>query len=200
MFDGYGSEPSTNSMTHQRRSAGKGSAPVTFQDGMKVTAKRDAFLANTEKKKRFIAMLQRYLSESGCRTLQAEGDADVLIVKTAVDSAVTHPTVLVGDDTDLLVLLCYHTKADGNDFDFRPEPKATSRESRVWNMLKVKAELGPVVFRNMLILHAILGCDTTSHPYGIGKAASLKKNMVNLSTSKIKRRYSTSRDQLKPRL
>ena len=107
--------------------------------------------------------------------MQAEGDADVLIVKTAVDSTVTHPTVLVGDDTDLLVLFCYHTKADGNDLYFRPEPKANSRESRVWNMLKVKAELGPTVCRNMLFLHAILGCDTTSRPYGIGKAASLKK-------------------------
>ena len=41
-----------------------GSATVTFQDGMKVTAKKNAFLANTEKKKRFIAMLQRHLSES----------------------------------------------------------------------------------------------------------------------------------------
>lgn len=64
MFDGYGSEPSTKSMTHQRHSAGKGSATVTFQDGMKVTAKKDAFLANTEKKKLFIAMLQGHLSES----------------------------------------------------------------------------------------------------------------------------------------
>ena len=44
-------------MTHQRRSAEKGSATVTFQDGMKVTAKKDTFLANTENKKRFIAML-----------------------------------------------------------------------------------------------------------------------------------------------
>ena len=47
--------------------------------------------------------------------MQAEGDADVFIVKTAVDSAMTHPTVRVGDDTDLLVLLCYHTKADDDD-------------------------------------------------------------------------------------
>ena len=42
--------------------------------------------------------------------------------------------------------------------------------------LKVKAELGPAVCRNMFFLHAILGCDTTSHPYGTGKAASLKKD------------------------
>ena len=82
--------------------------------------------------------------------------------------------MLVGDDTDLLVLLCYHSKADVNDLYFRQEPKANSRESRVWNMLKVKAELGPAVCRNMF-LHAILGCDTTSRPYGIGKPESLKK-------------------------
>ena len=141
-----------------------------------MTANKDAFLANTENKKRFIVMLQRHLLEIGWRTLQAEGDADVLIVKTAVDSAVTHPTALVGDDTDLLVLLCYHTKVDGSDLYFRPpEPKANARASRVWKMLKVKAELGPAVCRNMLFLYAILGCDTTSRPYGIGKAASLEK-------------------------
>ena len=198
MFDGYGSEPSTKSMSHQRRSAGKGSATATFQDGMKVTAKRDAFLANTEKKKRFIAMLQRHLSESGCRTLQAEGDADVLIVKTAVDSAVTHPIVLVGDDTDLLVLLCYHTKADGNDLYFRPEPKAnsSSRERRVWNMLKVKEELGQAVCcfcMPFLVVIRSLALTVLQNPRPL-------KNIVNLSTSKIKRRFSTSRDHLKSRL
>ena len=95
---------------------------------MKVTAKKDALLANTENKKQFIAMLQRHLSKSGCRTLQAEGDADVLIVKTAIDSAVTHPTVLVGDDINPLVLLCYHTEADSSDSYFRAEAKASSRE------------------------------------------------------------------------
>ena len=144
-------------------------------------------------------MLQRHLSESSCRTLQVEGDADVLIVKTAVDSAMTHPTVLAGSDTYLLVLLCCLTKADGNDLYFRPEPEANFRESRVWNMLKVKAELGPAVCRNMLCLHVILGCETTSRPYGIKKPRPLN-NVVNLFTSKIKRRYSTSRDQLKPKL
>ena len=177
-------------MTHQRRSAGKGSATVTFQDWMKVTAKKDAFLANTENKKRFIAMLQRHLSESGCSTLQAKGDADVLIVKTAIDSAVTHPTVLV-DDTDPLVLLCHHTKADGNDLYFRPEPKANSKRaerSLARQFASTSCFCMPfwVVIRRLALTI-------------LEKPRSLK-NMVNLSTSKIKRRYSTSRDQLKPRL
>ncbi|KAK3728718.1 hypothetical protein QZH41_009783 [Actinostola sp. cb2023] len=142
---------------------------------MKVTLKKDAFLSNTENKKRFITMQRRFLQEVGCHTIQAEGDADVLIVKTAVESATERPTVLVGDDTDLIVLLCYLTRPDLYDLYFRPEPKANFRQSKVWNMKQVKEELGHAVCHNMLFLHAVLGCDTTSRPYGIGKAASLKK-------------------------
>ena len=36
-------------------------------------------------------------------------------------------TVLVGDDTDLLVLLCYHANLDSCDIFFRPEPKKIIR-------------------------------------------------------------------------
>lgn len=175
VFDGYNNKPSTKSMTRLRRSAGKAGATVTFQDDMKLTMKKDAFLSNTDNKKRFLAMLQRYLSEAGYTTLQSEADADVLIVKTAVDSASEGPTVLVGDDTDLLILLCYHMRTDGYDLYFRPEPKANSKEIRVWNMRKVAEELGSDLCQNMLFLHAVLGCDTTSRPFGLGKATSLKK-------------------------
>ena len=42
-------------------------------------------------------------------------------------------------------------------------------------MNEVKAEPGHAVCHNMLFLHAVLGCDTTSCPYGIRKAAPLKK-------------------------
>ena len=65
---------------------------------------------------------------------KANGDADLLIVKTAVESARTSIMVLVGDDTDLLVLLCYHASEDGYDLYFRPEPKANVRGARVWHM------------------------------------------------------------------
>ncbi len=39
----------------------------------------------------------------------------------------------------------------------------------------MKQALGSEMCTNVLFLHAILGCDTTSHLYGIGKGASLKK-------------------------
>ena len=110
-------------MTHQRRAAGKAGATVTFTENMKVTLKKDNFLANPKNKQRFINMLSRFLKEDNCPTYHAKGDADVLIVKTAVESARERNTVLVGDDTDLLVLLCFYTSSDSFDLYFKPEPK-----------------------------------------------------------------------------
>ena len=79
-----------------------------FTENVKVTLKRDNFLANPTNKQRLINM-RRFLQEDNCLAYHAEGDAGVLIVKTAVESARDRNTVLVGGDTDLLVLLCFYT-------------------------------------------------------------------------------------------
>ena len=118
----------------------------------------------------------------------APEDADVLIVKKAVESAasVMH-TVLVGEDTDLLILLCYHANLQSCDILFKPEPKKSTKRPRVWSIKSVKKQLGPEVCNNILFLHAILGCDTTSQLYGIGKGNSLKKfNQVNTFENKLR--------------
>jgi predicted nuclease of predicted toxin-antitoxin system len=41
----------------------------------------------------------------------AQGDADVLIVDTALELAMTNNVVIVGEDTDLLVIALYHIKS-----------------------------------------------------------------------------------------
>ena len=162
-------------MTQQRRASGKVAATVTFTESMSITLKKDNFLSNPKNKQRFLMMLSQALQNAGCVTHHSDGDADLLIVKTAVESAQTNTTVLVGDDTDLLVLLCYHASEDGCDFYFRPEPKANTRGARVWHMKKVKDQLGREVSRNLLFLHAMTGCDTTLRLYRVGKATALKK-------------------------
>ena len=43
----------------------------------------------------------------------------------------------------------------------------------------MRKSLGDVVCSNILLIHAILGCDFTSSVYGIGKAASLRKVINN---------------------
>ena len=126
VFDGY-NEMSAKATTQQRRASGTFAATVTFTESMSVTLKKDNLLSNPKNKQRFLSMLSKALQNVGCVTHHANGDADLLIVKTAVESARTSTTVLVGDDTDLLVLLCYHASEDGYDLYFRPEPKANAR-------------------------------------------------------------------------
>lgn len=70
-------------MTQQIQVVGKVGTTVSYEDGMKVIIKR-CFLTNTQNKKWFITSLPHFLEDSGCHTLQANGEADVLIVKTSI--------------------------------------------------------------------------------------------------------------------
>ena len=89
----------------------------------------EQFLANRKNKQQFIFMLSRELENNNCKTHHASGNADLLIVQKAVEYATTSNTVLVGDDTDLIVLLCYHANLDSHDLFFRPEPKKKHKEA-----------------------------------------------------------------------
>ena len=85
LADGYDDGPTTKDCTHQRRRSS--CAPsVLFEGDMLVTLKKRDFLANEENKHRFIKLLGTKLMDSGCSVLQSRGDADLLIVKTAVEA------------------------------------------------------------------------------------------------------------------
>lgn len=141
--------------------------------------KKEVFLANNSNKQQFIDMLSSHLRKTSCQTYHSQGDADLLIVQKAVESSVTRNTVLIGDDTDLLILLIYHASTESNDLYFKPEPKKSMKNYRVWNIKAVKQHLGPAVCSHILFMHAILGCDTTSSVYGIGKGVALKKFTIS---------------------
>ena len=85
----------------------------------------------------------------------------------------------MGDDTDLLVLLLYHVDMDGHEVFFRPEPKATAKKMRIWNIKRSKETLGMHICANLPFVHAILGCDSTSRLYNIGKPLALKKLQIS---------------------
>ena len=120
-------------------------------------------------------MLGQSLENVGCQTRNAKGGADVMIVETTVQSAKSCETTLVGDDTDLLVLLCFHVKEYYCEVFFKPEVRSgTKMSSRCWNIKYVQRVLGRAVCNNMLFAHAILGCDTTSRVFSMGKGLTLK--------------------------
>ena len=86
------------------------------------------------------------------------------------------PIVVVADDTDILVLLCYHSKMSMSNLYLRPEPRygMKKQKKRCWDIRAVKSTLGQQVCDRLPFVHAILGCDTTSHIHGFGKGAALK--------------------------
>lgn len=172
VFDGYDDGPSTKDATHKRRVGNEG-RKVVFNAAMKLQLKKKEFLSNKENKQRIIGLLGEKLSESGCDVLHAPGDADVLIVETAVGLARTRDVVLVGEDTDLLVLLLHHAQTIKHDIFFRPEPKKGT-PVKCFSIKAARSALGKVVCSNILFVHSFLGCDTTSRIFGIGKGSSLK--------------------------
>ena len=114
-------------------------------------------------------MLGQSLEHVGCEIRHAKGDADVLIVETTVQSAMSGETTSVGDDTDLLVLLCFHVKEDSCEAFFKAEIRSGTKKSpRCWHIKYVQRVLGRAVCNNMLFAHAILICDTTSRVFSIG--------------------------------
>ena len=86
------------------------SVNVTLDTVMK--CKKDEFLSNKENKLCFTHLLDTKLKTDG----HAKADARVLIVQSsAVEAATTTSIIFVGDDTNLLVLLCYHANISPHD-------------------------------------------------------------------------------------
>ena len=144
---------------------------------MVFVGKKTDFLANKENKQRFIDLLSDKLECHGCQTDHAKSDADLLIVQTAIAAAASQPnntTVLVAEDTDILILLCFHTQTNMKNIYLKPEPHYGMKKTpRCWNIAVLKSTLGPEVCDNILFVHALLGCDTTSRIYGLGKGVAL---------------------------
>ena len=164
VFDGY-RIPSTKYTTRQRRTGGKVGIEVTFTGYVKLTMSKDVFLSNVANKQNFIDMSSHYLQLAGCLTEHAEEDADLLIAQTAVQSAATKNTVLVADDTDLVILLCYYADPDGFELFMQFSTRGTMKKNRIWDIKVTQNELGADICNNVLFIHAILGCDTTSRLY-----------------------------------
>ena len=123
------------------------------------------FLANKENKQQFITLLDGHLRRYGCRTEHASAYADLLIVWTANSTTEigNKPTVLHGSRY-ILILRCYHWESAESRIFLKPETRyGTKKQPRYWDISVVKSTLVFGVCDNILLVHAFLGCDTTSH-------------------------------------
>lgn len=171
VFDGYDDNTNNIKAMEQRRRSSKlpTSHEIRFDGTMSPTMSQEKFLSNVHNKSRFISMLSEKFQENNIFVKQAQDDADVLIIETALEQS-TNPVIVVGEDVDLLVILI--ARADCNREIFFLKPGKGSVESK---MFSSKSFDGHKKSKNhILFWHAITGCDTTSAIFSKGKKRALK--------------------------
>ncbi|KAJ8882018.1 hypothetical protein PR048_018506 [Dryococelus australis] len=134
----------------------------------------DMLLYNASNKTQLITLLSIHLRKSGVNVVQAESDADTLLVLNAVSKGkLRKTTILVGEDTDLVLLLVAHS--EGNTYMLIPSKGKRAR--KVFHITQHQEVLGSMK-DYMLFIHAFTGCDTTLH----GKGKSLQFVKLNKVT------------------
>lgn len=172
VFDGYESGPSTKDCAHHRRSRNRKVTNVNITESTKFVGKKEDFLSNEANKQGIIHLIIECLRQKGCTVMQVEGDADVEIAKAAVTNSASKSTTLIGEDTDLLLLLLYYVvEANCTELYFRSDKTS----SNVYNIKILKGILGKPVCRSLLFIYAFTGCDSTSRVFGIGKKSVFQR-------------------------
>ena len=114
-----------------------------------------------------IKLITNCMQQKGGHVIHAEGDAGVDIAKAAVTASSYSSTTLIGEDTDLLVLLFYYEEQDSNDLYFWSDKDKI--KPYVYDIRILKQLLGGEFSYNLLFGHAFSGSDTTSWIFGVGK-------------------------------
>ena len=88
-----------------------------------------------------------------------------------MESAQTGFTILIGEDTDLLILLLYHFQDSMYNILFRSDVKRphSVQPNRIYNIRLLQRSMEKDVVNSMLFLHAFTGCDSTSRIHSVGK-------------------------------
>lgn len=131
VFDGYNDCTRNIKAAEQRRrtSATSSSSDILFDEFMTVPTSQQKFLANTHNKSRFISMLKEKFTAENILVKQANNDADVLIIETAIEQFnFTNTTIVVGEDVDLLVLLAARTPTEKTIFFLNQEKLNINRK------------------------------------------------------------------------
>ena len=147
VVDGYDGGPSTKDNAHQRRTRTTVTNKVDISDATKFVGKKDDFLSSGMNKHALIKLISGRLREKGCHTIQAEGDADLDIVKAAIAMSAYKSTTLIGEDTDLLVLLLYHVPANNCKRLYFQSDKGTPNVDDITVLKRLLGVVHPCIIR-----------------------------------------------------
>jgi hypothetical protein len=63
-------------------------------------------------------------------------------MQTAVDCALSSEVIVIGEDTDLLVLLIHHVNQQCKQVIFKSDKMAINKKMKIWNIQQTKGFLG----------------------------------------------------------
>lgn len=177
VFDGYENLANSIKGTERMARVNKNlSVDVQFSLNMHSTMSSEKLLSNIHNKKRFIALLTQKLLEENIHVVQDLDDADVLIVQTAINVQEKVP-VIVCEDIDVLVILTALAPSEREIFLLK-----MGRDKIARTVYSSKSlDHMPFCKKNVLFLHALSGCDTTSCFYLKGKN-SIFRSFENAGT------------------
>ena len=171
VFDGYMSGPSTKDNTHLRRSTKGVSRLINFSPEMKFQGNKSSFLVNVRNKTKIIQLIGSQLEKENCKVVYAEEDADVDVAVIACNESMSNNVIVVGEDSDLLVLLLYYSTFYDSAFNLTFKSDLTkSKYPKGHNIFRYRDVLGPNASDQLLFVHGFSGCDTTSSFFHIGKS------------------------------
>ena len=188
VFDGGYDLSSTKDTTHLRRTKGKKGKQVRLNSQLQLTMKKEDFLLHKSNKQHFLEMLTAKMVENGLSAIQDSGDADRLIVSTALDLSKTHPVAIIGDDTDLLAITLQHATNEHEIYITAPPKSKSLDKPKLWDIAHMLGKLGENC-NCMGLVHAILGCDTTSRVQNVGKRSAFLKLLTDTKFKQIARQF-----------
>ena len=98
---------------------------------------------------------------------------------------------IVGKDTNILTLLIHRVQLCDHSVFLTSDEKLTTTKLKLWDIKHTKQILGDNICKAILLIHALLGCDTTSRMFSIGKQVALQKFR---KTEKLRNEISTFTD------
>ena len=103
--------------------------------------------------------------------MHSDGDADVDIVFNALTVANTCPVAILGEDTNLLILLRWQF----NPSLHRPVKLYCNSSKTAAGIKKSQQLLSDELIHSNLVIHTFCGCDITSRLHSVGSRTVLQK-------------------------
>lgn len=175
IFNETGSVPSIFDDNFLKSKKGACGSEISFIGATPLKTKKQEFLSNVKNRNAFIRFLSQKLEEAGCMVLSTIEDVNVFIAQTAVSMSYTKTTVVIGEEANLLVLMCFYANAENCQLYLRSYKKHKAKSARLWNITETHLLLGEDNLRHLLFVNAFGGCQSTSHIFGIGEGVIFSK-------------------------